>query len=399
MGTLNFQFGDKFYLLFNLSDESVRQLENDQQNLKIYAEECLRSGMNICLLEDKKKKFSFLCGKFEKEKYIYAVKFETHPWHYFHELESIAAEHSALPPSIHHLIEELNMGEVRTISLNLGESQWKNYFTNGQFHFKNKKLETRETNPLIFLQQFEKCYKSDKDKMYGIRGFTDESHKAEFSRLYFTSDWPTVKSTFLRLYSMTFAHNQKKELKVDFNDETSLRSFVQLKLAALSRFTTLPLINQMEIILSELPVEISSLFLTSEKLTCSESEILEFCDSINDLAESLFEATEDIVDKTDEESPHALNKMKIFSNTRATGQQSEDQLSESEPMSVDEVQQNSRARGRRRGRTLSGIKKKARPTRKAKLKSISESSTYDFLDEMDDTTRSTWSDDLELQLL
>ncbi len=36
-----------------------------------------------------------------------------------------------------------------------------------------------QTNPLMFLKKFEKCsdVMADKEKMYKIRGFVDESHK------------------------------------------------------------------------------------------------------------------------------------------------------------------------------------------------------------------------------
>lgn len=36
-----------------------------------------------------------------------------------------------------------------------------------------------QTNPLLFLKKFEKCndIETDKNKMYKIRGFVDESHK------------------------------------------------------------------------------------------------------------------------------------------------------------------------------------------------------------------------------
>lgn len=43
----------------------------------------------------------------------------------------------------------------------------------------------------------------------------------------------------------------------------------------------MPFVNQVEMALNDLPVEISSLFITNEKMT-DKAEILDFCDSIQD---------------------------------------------------------------------------------------------------------------------
>ncbi len=192
-----------------------------------------------------------------------------------------------------------------------------------------------QTNPLLFLSNFEKCsdLKNEQDKMFGIRNIVDESDRGkdtisyfisfyfidcfvvlvEFSNLYFTSDWQSVRRTFLKKYSLKFIKNKKDELKIDFNEETSLRSFVERKLTSLSLYTTLPLINQMEIVLTDLPDEVASLFLVNEKMNSKKAEILEFCDSIQDLVQTMQSTTENETDNVQSaEDLSTGNRMEIF---------------------------------------------------------------------------------------
>lgn len=186
-----------------------------------------------------------------------------------------------------------------------------------------------QTNPLLFVNVFEKCrdLKTDKDKMFKIRNFVDASHRGkkiyiqvfchflailffivEFSELYFTSDWKSVRQAFIKKYASSYTENKKKELSIDFNLETSLRSFIERKLKGLSSYTTLPLFNQIEMVLVDLPNSISKLFLVNEIMTSSKAEILDFCDSIQDLVQTMWE-------KTENEPPgiqEPLNEMEIF---------------------------------------------------------------------------------------
>lgn len=46
--------------------------------------------------------------------------------------------------------------------------------------------------------------------------------QGEFTKLFFTSDWATVKSAFLKLYTLPFVENKKKELNVNFDESESL---------------------------------------------------------------------------------------------------------------------------------------------------------------------------------
>ncbi len=140
----------------------------------------------------------------------------------------------------------------------------------------------------------------------------------EFSELFFTSDWSNMRQAFIKKYSASFTANKKRDLSIDFNEETSLRSFVDRKLKSLSSYTSLPFINQMEVVLIDLPNEISNLFLIHDKLTCSKSEILEFCDSIQDLAHSLITTTDEqekiYPDEQQQIHPdeQQMNEMEVF---------------------------------------------------------------------------------------
>lgn len=144
-----------------------------------------------------------------------------------------------------------------------------------------------KSNPTVFLKEFEKCddTKTDKDKLFRLRNFVNQEDKRVFSELFFKNDWSTARSAFLKKYSLAFTKNKKTELDFTFNEETSLRSFVLRKMKALSTFTRLSVENQLEIILNELPVQVSNLFIVHDKMNCAKSDILEFCDTIQEVME------------------------------------------------------------------------------------------------------------------
>lgn len=188
------------YLLFNLTIESVRELQHgidslqssgrviknqyfsDSQKLNTYFNECRQTGRNICIDDevtsviapnntnplsvstsstsssqrqyepnrlpsvmmnpngDVSRKFYFLCGK---EDLIIAVKFANYPWHYFDTSDSISTQHDSLPAKMLASIRKLD--KVRSVSVILNDSQSQNYFKNGKFEFKNKELKTCRT--------------------------------------------------------------------------------------------------------------------------------------------------------------------------------------------------------------------------------------------------------------
>lgn len=92
-------------------------------------------------------------------------------------------------------------------------------------------------------------------------------------------------------------------LNIKFEDEPNLRSFVEKKISSLSKFTTLSLSHQMEIIITELLDAISNLFMMNEKIYRSKDDILEFCDSIQELVEVMdinHNSNESIMDVNDD---------------------------------------------------------------------------------------------------
>lgn len=169
--------------------------------------------------------------------------------------------------------------------------------SNRSDHFQNRKKGSStdhlvfiagETNPLVFLSDYEKCsdVRADKDKLYKIRNFANDEHKPEFSNHFFKGQWEVARQAFLKKYSLIFTENKRNALNFQFSKETGLRSFVHRKIIALSTYTTLTLNNQMEVILGELPIEISNLFILHLKINATKSEILEFCNSIHDIADA-----------------------------------------------------------------------------------------------------------------
>lgn len=154
-------------------------------------------------------------------------------------------------------------------------------------------FEVGKSNPAIFLKEFEKCsdLRTEKDKLYKFRNFVNENDRPEFSTLFFKSDWQRARSLFLHKYSREFTENKSKELCFRFEEGTGQRSFVARKMNAMATYTTLSVENQLEIILSELPNEISNIFIVEDKLNCSKAEIFEFCDLIQEHCESTNQET------------------------------------------------------------------------------------------------------------
>lgn len=81
----------------------------------------------------------------------------------------------------------------------------------------------------------------------------------------------------------------------------NLCSFFERKLLSLSKFTTLPFVNQVEIVINDLPAEVASMFITEEKMTAGKMEILEFCESIQNLIEHVYKPSEERANHYDPE--------------------------------------------------------------------------------------------------
>lgn len=127
----------------------------------------------------------------------------------------------------------------------------------------------------------------NKGKLFKIRDFVKEEDRQEFSTLFFKGDWETARNLLLYKYSYAFTVNKKRELSCAFDGNTSLRGFFIDKMDAISTYTSLNFKNQIEIILADLPNEISNLFIIKDKMNSSKADILKFCDSIQEFANSL----------------------------------------------------------------------------------------------------------------
>lgn len=157
-----------------------------------------------------------------------------------------------------------------------------------------------KSNPAVFLKEFEKCddVKTDKDKVFKIRNFVNLEDRHVFSKFFFMSDWSTARSAFLKKYSLALTKNKKTELDFTFEEETSLRSFALRKMKALSTYTRLPVENQLKIILNELPVEVSNLFIVHDKMNRTKADILEFFETIQEIMEDKYDEPDNNVTLT-----------------------------------------------------------------------------------------------------
>lgn len=235
-----------------------------------------------------------------------------------------------------------------------------------------------ETNPVIFLHEFEKCsdVKEDKDKLFKIRNFVNQEDRREFSKIFLTSDWTTARLAFLKKYSVAFTENKKRELSFGFAEETSLRSFVDRKIKAMSLYTTLPLVNQLEMILADLPNEISNLFIIHDKMNCTKAEILEFCNVIQEFGDDMDIETAGSLTPTAHSisnvQSEVIQDLEIFNFDE---DESQSDTSEVQPS------------GSIRKRNLN--KAKGRPQKIAKKLSVdSETSEFDFIDSSQSTISS-----------
>ncbi len=155
-------------------------------------------------------------------------------------------------------------------------------------------------------------------------------------------------------------------MNADFNEAMSLWLFVSVKLSNLEKFTTLPFINRMEIILNELPVEISYLFMVNEMFNRTQNEILEFCYSVQDVADNYIQS---------------LNHFEVASNA---SDHSDFGLLTSREESSSSSRGNRSRRGRTRGQGR--ICKQRKP-----LSTIPETGRLEFSDMISNSSVSTWS--------
>lgn len=174
-------------------------------------------------------------------------------------------------------------------------------------------------------------------------------------------------------------------MNVDFNEEPSLRSFVNRKFSSFAKYTTLPL---MEIILNELPINVAQLFMVNLKFDCGKEDVLDFCDSIQDVVQKYIGETNT---QDAQQTPNEpLNRMEVFKYDPDDRDESDKPIFEDFAVAT-----TSRGRGRGRGKGVSigKIVKRGRPRKN--LTSIPEedmdTEAYDCLDQMSSSSRSSWS--------
>lgn len=220
---------------------------------------------------------------------------------------------------------------IKHICSNVSVKKSKNS-TTVQNTTRHLKFNSQETNPLSFLKEFEKCtdLKTDRDKLWKIRDFVDKEHQgmanfkyfihsdkemlnlaprqtssfvsillilhslstsdissflAEFSQLRITGDWSTAQRVFVEKYLTSFIEKKKREINTDFYQANSLRQFVDQKFSSLETYTSLTFTHQLEVVMNSLPVEVSYLLMVNEVFFRTKYEILDFCDSIQEVCE------------------------------------------------------------------------------------------------------------------
>lgn len=185
-----------------------------------------------------------------------------------------------------------------------------------------------------------------------------------------------MKFKFLKLYSLSFVQNKKRSLNIDFAEAISLRSFVEMKLTSLSTFTTLPFVNQVEMVINDLPEQVSAAFIVNEKMTGNKTEILNFCDTIQDLLETC--AT---TNRSQNEADHA----------QSSGSNMEMETFTFEP-EVQSVSKPSRGRiNSHRGVRGGKITKKGRQAKKLNpiMENNESTDSFNFSETMDNSSRSS----------
>lgn len=82
----------------------------------------------------------FLCGNFNGENFIYAIKSRLSDWYYFDEQDSLFDVHVSLPQTLSDEISRLN--KLKEIAWSLNGDQIATYVKDGKFVFKGKELKT-----------------------------------------------------------------------------------------------------------------------------------------------------------------------------------------------------------------------------------------------------------------
>ncbi len=82
----------------------------------------------------------FLCGNYNNENYVYAIKKDESDWYYFEEKHSLLDSHIFLPSSLKDKISHLKT--VTTVTISLNAEQLLHYVNEGKFVFMGRELAT-----------------------------------------------------------------------------------------------------------------------------------------------------------------------------------------------------------------------------------------------------------------
>lgn len=147
---------------------------------------------------------------------------------------------------------------------------------------------------------------------------------------------------------------------------------------AMSTYTTLSLQHEMEMILVDVPNNISNLFIINDKKNRTKFEILEFCDTIQEYADGMDGESSRTLTPTANLEPaeqNVLQEVEVFD------------FDEDIESSESTIRSSRSARGRGRGNSkLKGTRGRGRPRK------VTENiSTNSEFSEFDDSSRSTTS--------
>lgn len=139
----------------------------------------------------------------------------------------------------------------------------------------------------------------------------------------------------------------------------------------------MPFLNQMELVMVDIPVEIANQFIVNGKMVETKDEVLAYCDTIQQMAEHYLKKSAPVPTETHSNSPSETMEMEVFEFNESTSEST------------------SQYRGGRRGSNR-GVKKASVRRRPYPLRSIAEDNesdeNYSFLEQMDDTSRSSFSE-------
>lgn len=162
----------------------------------------------------------------------------------------------------------------------------------------------------------------------------------------------------------------------------------------------------MEMILNELPTEVAHLFIVNEKFDCEKQDILDFCDSIEDVVANAIQGRQYRQDTEPIEEP--LNRMEVFKYDPNDADGSDETIINrpSTSRGKGKIGVSGRGNGRNdggKGRIVKPVVNQASSSRgsgrivnrgrphKNPSETDGDMNEYDYLDQMSTTSKSSWS--------